>query len=201
MKKIISVLVLCFIAVGFVAAAPVALGTIGSIDWGTIKGAPAVVIVNNSADPQTIEYVIGKDKSAVVEIPGLTRFEIPYKGKEKADTAFTGIKVSAPKNVNKLAKAPTGTVIAKADEVTATAPAAIGVPASTATPAAAPAVTTTTAAKTDAKAATPAAAKTDTKAATPAPAAKTDAKAATPAAATTDTKAATPAATTTAKKK
>jgi hypothetical protein len=126
MKKLVGVMVLCLIAVGFVMAAPVTNSNC-SIDWTQVKGAAHVRVINNNDKPQTVEYTVGKE-AATVDVPAKTQFDIPYKGKEdtkKAVFAITKVTVVA-----KPAAAPAGTVTAPAPAVaTAPAPAATPAPA------------------------------------------------------------------------
>jgi hypothetical protein len=137
-RSIFGVVVLLFVACGFVmaqAAVPAGTGSVTSgnctIEWVQVSGKANVRLTNNTDKAQTVQYTIAGKEPTTVDVPAKTVVTIPYTG-ANTNGAFAIAKVSV---VAKPKALPTGATSAAIAAPAAVTPAPAAAPAA---PAAAP---------------------------------------------------------------
>ncbi|MDR2398375.1 MAG: hypothetical protein LBD74_06410 [Spirochaetaceae bacterium] len=126
MKKIVSILALCFIVAGFTAAQAAVVQENCTIEW---ANATTIRITNSNDRAANIQYsVAGKENLTAAVAAGETK-EFPYKGKNAngafkvTRVAFTGAAPAAKGDAKAPAAAPAAKTDAKAADPAPAAPA------------------------------------------------------------------------------
>ncbi|MDR0636086.1 MAG: hypothetical protein LBF87_03310 [Treponema sp.] len=99
-RSLLGVVVLFFVACGFVmaqAAVPAGTGAVTSgnctIEWVQVSGKANVRLTNNTDKAQTVQYTIAGKEPTTIDVPAKTVVTIPYTG-ASANGKFAIAKVS-----------------------------------------------------------------------------------------------------------
>jgi P pilus assembly chaperone PapD len=80
MKKLIGVLMLLFVASGFVMAQAAVTNNNCTIEWVEVAGKANIRLTNNNDKAQTVQYMIAGKDTGNIDVPAKTVVTIPYAG-------------------------------------------------------------------------------------------------------------------------